>query len=450
MERYIRWVRRGIRVMHLEKWLLRDRGTREMAEILYRRQDPEKMFWKIWCRRILAMVSLLLAAVFCLVVSLMQDTTEEVVTSGGFIQREDEAKTVTFGVETDTAGGIVQEQITLKLGRRKFTDEECKKIEKKADSYIKKTLCGENASLDQVKSALCFPKTVPDTGVQLEWQWEEKYVDEKGNIRYEALPEEGAEIVVSAKASWNNWEKEYFFPVTLVAAQLPLTEVVLSEIRASVETAVLAQSTQRKIQLPEMVSGQSVRYVNLPKPKDLSVVYLVLGVLILLPVLWKRKQKEALEQREQELMLDYPELVNKVMLLLRAGLTVRGCFERIGAEYGTRLHEGGKRRYVYEEVCYSCQEMKHGMTETKAIENFGKRCRQLPYLRFASLLTQNIRKGSEGLTQILEAEAMEAFEKRKETVKQMGEKAGTKLLLPMILMLGIVMAIIIIPAFMTM
>ena len=45
---------------------------------------------------------------------------------------------------------------------------------------------------------------------------------------------------------------------------------------------------------------------------------------------------------------------------------------------------------------------------------------------------------------------MEAFEKRKETVKRMGETAGTKLLLPMMLMLGVVMVIILVPAFMTM
>lgn len=66
------------------------------------------------------------------------------------------------------------------------------------------------------------------------------------------------------------------------------------------------------------------------------------------------------------------------------------------------------------------------------------------------MMNQNIRKGSEGLIQLLEVEAIEAFEKRKEQVKVMGETAGTKLLLPMILMLGVVMVIIVIPAFMTM
>ena len=155
-------------------------------------------------------------------------------------------------------------------------------------------------------------------------------------------------------------------------------------------------------------------------------------------------------KRDEELLYDYPELVNKVMLLLCAGMTVRGCLERIGKEYAGRLKEGGKRRYVYEEVNYSCQEMENGMPESEAVEAFGKRCGQLCYFRFSSLLSQNIRKGSEGMLKLLETESMDAFEQRKEAVKQRGEKAGTKLLLPMVLMLGIVIAIIIVPAFMTM
>lgn len=444
------WIRQAICRLHLEKILLRDHATWEMTEILYRRQNPENMFWNIWCKRIFTILLLLVLTVIVAIFCQSRDTSEKVVTQGEIIEREDAAKTVHFGVEADTEEGLVQEEVTLRVAERKFTEKECQDIEKKVDSYIKETLCGENTSLDQVVSPLCFPDTVPGTKIQIRWQREEKYIDEKGNILYTLLPKEGAEIIVSAVASWNNWEKEYYFRIFLMKAELPLTEELRSEIRASVETAVLSQSTEQEIHLPKTVSGRKVRYINLQEPKDFSAVYAMIGIMLLLPFFWKRKQKEAMERREEELELDYPELVNKIMLLLSAGLTVRGSFERMDFQYRLKRKEGGSRRYVYEEVCVCCQEMKNGMTEARAIENFGKRCRQMSYLRLASLLNQNIRKGAEGLTELLETEAMEAFEKRKEAVKQMGEKAGTKLLFPMILMLGIVMAIIIVPAFMTM
>lgn len=230
-------------------------------------------------------------------------------------------------------------------------------------------------------------------------------------------------------------------------------KVLLADIREAVDSAVSEggfQNEGERVELPGTVSGIPVTYHNPPISRDFSAFYLCLFVIGLLPVVWRRQRQAKLREREQQLMLDYPELVDKIMLLLSAGLTVRTCFERMSEEYRRRMENGGQRRFVYEEVSFSLQEMQNGVSESKAIETFGKRCCQLPYLRFSSMLNQNIQKGSEGLIRLLEIEAMEAFEKRKEQVKAMGETAGTKLLLPMVLMLGIVMAIIIIPAFMTM
>ena len=47
---------------------------------------------------------------------------------------------------------------------------------------------------------------------------------------------------------------------------------------------------------------------------------------------------------------------------------------------------------------------------------------------------------------MLEQETENALEERKALAKKLGEEAGTKLLLPMMLMLGIVIAIIMVPA----
>ena len=57
--------------------------------------------------------------------------------------------------------------------------------------------------------------------------------------------------------------------------------------------------------------------------------------------------------------------------------------------------------------------------------------------------------GSRGIAKLLEQEAREAFEERKEITKQLGEKASTKLLGPTIGMLLVVLMIILVPAFMS-
>ena len=62
-------------------------------------------------------------------------------------------------------------------------------------------------------------------------------------------------------------------------------------------------------------------------------------------------------------------------------------------------------------------------------------------------MEQNLKKGSGDLLEILEYEMTDAFEERKENAKMLGEKAGTKLLLPMGMMLIIVFVLIMYAAF---
>ena len=50
---------------------------------------------------------------------------------------------------------------------------------------------------------------------------------------------------------------------------------------------------------------------------------------------------------------------------------------------------------------------------------------------------------------MLQMEAVHAFEERKALAKRVGEEASTKLLLPMFFMLGIVLVIVIVPAFLS-
>ncbi len=47
----------------------------------------------------------------------------------------------------------------------------------------------------------------------------------------------------------------------------------------------------------------------------------------------------------------------------------------------------------------------------------------------------------------MRSECKDALQERKANARRLGEEAGTKLLLPMIMMLAIVMVVIIVPAF---
>ena len=93
--------------------------------------------------------------------------------------------------------------------------------------------------------------------------------------------------------------------------------------------------------------------------------------------------------------------------------------------------------------------MNSGVGERRSYERFMQRCQVKVYQQLGMMLQQNLQKGNQGMTEILRREAMQAFEERKALAKIQGEEAGTKLLLPMFLMLAIVLVMVIIPAFLS-
>ena len=99
------------------------------------------------------------------------------------------------------------------------------------------------------------------------------------------------------------------------------------------------------------------------------------------------------------------------------------------------------------EMLYTLHEMERGEGELSAYRHFANRCRLQQYVKFVSLLEQNVKMGASGFLSSLRKEAADAQEEKKAVAKRLGEEAGTKLLLPMMLDLAIAMAVIIVPAF---
>ena len=147
------------------------------------------------------------------------------------------------------------------------------------------------------------------------------------------------------------------------------------------------------------------------------------------------------------MLFDYAGIVGKLSLLLGAGMNISHAWEKIALSY-RRQRESGEIgcRFAYEEMLGTFYEMQDGIGELQAYENFGKRCQLGAYRKLSSMLVQNVRKGAKGMQKLLEEEEWEAYEQRKSWAKRAGEEAGTKLLLPMGIMLVIVLAILMIPA----
>ena len=142
-------------------------------------------------------------------------------------------------------------------------------------------------------------------------------------------------------------------------------------------------------------------------------------------------------------------MISKFTMLLSTGTTVKNAWEKIVQNYEQQKEQLGIH-IVYEEMLTTSREMQGGVPESEAYERFGKRCGITVYIKFGAMLSQNLRKGSKGISDILRMEAIQSFENRKSTAKRQGEEAGTKLLMPMLGMLAVVLIMVMVPAFMTM
>lgn len=196
--------------------------------------------------------------------------------------------------------------------------------------------------------------------------------------------------------------------------------------------------------LPRNLGGKTLEW---ERPADtsgalLSALCLAAGIALMI---FKEREGQAEEaKRREQMLMDYPGLLMKFTLLVQAGMTARKAFQKIACDYSRR--QNGQKRYAYEEIKIICYEMDSGISEGEAYRRFGERCGQVKYKTFATLLIQNLQKGSRHLADMLERESMEAWDERKRRARVLGEAAATKLLVPMVLMLLVVMAVIMIPA----
>lgn len=160
------------------------------------------------------------------------------------------------------------------------------------------------------------------------------------------------------------------------------------------------------------------------------------------------EERENKKKREEELKDAFPEFALKVSMLIRAGFTPRGAFEKVGTNYLKRREtEKSGKEILYEEVITSLREMESGVSQKDAYEDFEKRCNVFEITRFSGLLIRAVKRGNAALGEELKEESKRASLARQEIIRKRGETAGTRLLFPMMLYLLIVLIIILYPAF---
>ena len=339
--------------------------------------------------------------------------------------------------------------VTIPVRDRQYSDEEAKALYDTVLPELTDRILGGNESLEAVRGDLNLVRVLESYGLTVRWESENtELVDSFGTVVNSGVSEEGETVWLKAVLTDGVHTQEYDIRVTVMPPVLNGDEQLKEKVMEACRRLDTRQKTEKELLLPEEVDGKKLSYYR-ERDTDYTVIPF-LGVL--LAFLWaareKMKEQNAKKQREQFLLLDYSEIVSKFMVFISAGMTIRTAWERIVVGYENTVQGGTRKpRPAYEEMCHTISQLKSGMAESRAYGEFGRRCGLQPYVKLAALLEQNRKTGSKNLKAALELEMVTAFEQRKNLAKKLGEEAGTKLLLPLFLMLGVVMVMMVVPAF---
>lgn len=142
------------------------------------------------------------------------------------------------------------------------------------------------------------------------------------------------------------------------------------------------------------------------------------------------KVKDRTEECENQLA----DVVSSLAVLINSGMVLRDAWKLVGKNSDGAL---------YKLIRMSCDNMAQGMSDTDAFMEFARLSNSADIRKFTSAMIQSMEKGGGELTIFLTNQSSELWAYKRQKMLQSGEKAATKLLMPiMLIFFGIIIIIL--------
>ncbi len=361
-------------------------------------------------------------------------------------------------IERPNLGNVIKEELLLEkendihtieieITSKEYTEEEIEERYIKAKEYLDSVILNQNENFLKITDDLYFPSSIPTTGEEISWSTNSPWLITSDGVVCNETLEMDTFVEIQAKISYGSEYRIYTKGVTVLPKVYTPQEQELRDIKEYLQQVEKQTRTEKMFEVPKQVFGWNI---TKQEKGGFSIESFLLLLAIVIPILIYSRFFEQLEslqkQRKEQAERSYSEFITKLSLLLAAGISVRQCFFRLAKEYEENY---GEEHVLTIELKRLKQELEYGHSESVVYDTFGRRIGILPYQRMASLLTQNVSKGIQGIRVLLLQEAKEVMAEERAKIKIKGEQAGTKLLVPMMVLLVLVFAILLVPAFQT-
>ena len=234
-----------------------------------------------------------------------------------------------------------------------------------------------------------------------------------------------------------------------IAGSMSEEELLAYEMRSVINSMNDDQSA-RRVTLPDRLrTGEKITWSAAKRTNTAAIAF----AMIVLAVFIYRNRFEPLEKmrkvRMDSVRRQLPEFVNRLVLLLGAGLVLSSAFERIVEESRQSAALAGDYFYMCMDGIYSKIKETNGSMEkefrdfARSSEHSGGGSREL--MRISNIITDNISKGVE-LTDKLQSESETLWLSRKRSSEERGRLAETKLTMPLTVFLLVLVVVTVSPA----
>lgn len=391
-----------------------------------------------------AAAALMLASVIGIIACMLPEQTSEI----HELSRPEFGTTKRYEITVES-DEISQQEMIIEVEGKEPGMEEMQAVFDEAFASVQTEILGENASLEAVRSnlQLCASTLY---GIRTSWKsLTPEILDDLGRIIADEIPDSGILGQLQVKMTYAAYT--YYYEINVMVFPPERTvEYLIGQIAKEMDLRNDRNRSMETVLLPEEIDGQKLNFFWKKQQPYQTLCFLILMFPIILMLNQYQKLKESYTKRNRQLKWDYPELVFELGILVQCGMTMNRAWERMVREYEDGRRRGlREKRFLYEEMIITRNQIIAGQSEGAAYCMFGKRCGDHNYVQLGNCLEQNLRQGTAGLSIILDQQLSQALEIRKQTMLQEGERMEMKMLIPLFILLGLVMAILMIPAFMS-
>ena len=319
--------------------------------------------------------------------------------------------------------------------------------EDEAEKYFQDAIFQIEKEFVDISTIVPLQKEYVNGFVQANWSFQPfGIVKEDGEIIFEKVDTEVVIIHAQVELRCGNYEKIYVFSFEAKEPKPSEAERIIQEVEEWFHNQMNLEGS-KVIQLPSEIAGKKLLWIEKREFITPQVFCLELLALLLLQFVSKRKKEEEKNKLISEMESDYPEIINQLSLLMSVGMTTRQAWSRIAMQYEYKREKGLiPEKRVYEAILQMHRRFNEGESERIVYKRFIEDIPAVSYRKLIRLLLGNMEKGSSEIVIRLEDENRQAFEQKIIYARKLGEEASTKMLLPLILMLLLVMGVVLLPA----